>query len=83
LGLLEQPAEVPRRRRRKIFRRQSEQFRSELRRVLHEGRLILLSALRHRRQIRRIRLDQQPVQRHGLDHGAQFFGILESHDARQ
>mgnify|MGYP007118310492 CR=1 FL=1 len=41
-------------------------FRNLLQRVHHVRRLIALAALRLRRQVRTIRLDEQPVLRHDL-----------------
>ncbi len=46
--------------------RQAEHVRDIGRGVAHEARLVALAAHRHRREVGRVRLHQQPVERHGL-----------------
>ena len=47
-----------------------------------EGGLVGLAALRHRREVGRVGLDQQPVERDVAHDGAQGLGRLEGDDAR-
>src|SRR5439155_22792581 len=49
--------------------------------VRHERRLIALAAIRNRREIRRIGLDQHPVARHATRNVLQRERVLERHDA--
>ena len=59
------------------------QLGDEGRGVGDEGRLAGLAAVGHRREERRVGLDQQPVERDLLGGFLQVAGILERHDARQ
>ena len=49
----------------------------------HVGRIIGLSTVRHGREVRAVRFDQQAIQRHKSRHIAQVLGVLEGHNARQ
>ena len=46
-----------------------------------EGRLVAAAAMGHRREIGRVGLDQQAVERHVARDGAQVLRLLERHDA--
>jgi hypothetical protein len=45
--------------------------------VADEGGLVALTAMRHRREVRRVGLDQQPVERDIGGDVAQFVGFLK------
>ena len=49
--------------------------------VRDKGRFVALAAMRHRREIRCVGLDQQPVERHVFQNRAQFVRFLERRDA--
>ena len=59
----------------------ADRFGENRRGVRDIGRLVALAAMRHRREIGRVGLDQQPVVRHVGGDRAQFLGILEGQDA--
>ncbi len=46
-----------------------------------EGRLVALAAMRHGREVGRVGLDEQAVERDVAGDVAQFVGVLEGHDA--
>ena len=46
----------------------------------HEGRLVALAAIGHRREIGSVGLYEQPVERQVAHDRAQIFGIAEGHD---
>ena len=73
--------EIVGRRLRQLRRRHALDLRQHGRGLHHVGRLVALAAVLARRQIGRIRLHQQPVERHRLRHLAQRLGFLERHDA--
>jgi hypothetical protein len=52
----------------------------ECRGVGDKGRFASLSPVRHRRQERRIRFDQQPILRNDLGRFLQLLGVLEGND---
>ena len=65
------------------FRVLSPQLGDEARRVGDEGRLAFLTAVRDRRQERRIGLDQHLIRRQPFGRRLQVLRILERHDPRQ
>ena len=73
--------EILRRRLRQLLRRNTLQLGQHGRSLHHIGRLVALAAVFAGRQIGRIRLHQQPVERDSLRHLAQGLGLLERHDA--
>ncbi len=79
-GLVEQAEEILGRHLRQCFRRKAAQLRQERRGMDDESRLVALAAMRHRRQVRRVGLDQDPVERHRSGDGAQLLGLLEGDD---
>ncbi len=75
--LAEQPAEIVRGGRRKLLDRLPAQFAQEPRGIGDERRLAGLAAVRHRRQERRIGLDQQPIGGDRLGRLLQLRGVPE------
>ena len=73
--------EILRRRLRQLRRRDALHLRQHGRGLHHIGRLVALAAVLAGRQIGRVGLHQEAVERHGLRHLAQGLGFLERDDA--
>ena len=65
----------------KLVRREPAQFRQQRRGMHDESRLVALAAMRHRRQIRRIGLDQHAGRAARPGDAAQLLGLLEGDNA--
>src|SRR5215510_4612587 len=81
LRSLEQPKEVLRRRRRHVLERDAAQPSDLLGHEADVRRTVHLPAVRSRREVGRIRLNEDALQGHGLRYLPQASGVAEGHDA--